>query len=118
MLEIWKARLTDSFKSGANSNFCKTPKKLKTKEKQKFVSIDNLKEEESTEKISTQYKEVIDNQNSQKCEFYFNEGFKEACTDNHLVIINGIHWTILKQSYGPEMNLIVKVIQSLWWSIV
>ena len=91
---------------------------MKPKEKQKFVSIDNLKKEESAEKISIHYKEVMDNQNSQEFEFYFNEGFTEACTDNHLVIINGIHWTILKQIYGSEMILIVAVIQSSWWSIV
>ena len=67
-LGIRKANLIEAFRSRAKSNIWKTLKKMTLKEKQKFVNIDNLETENIAECFAAQYKEVLDNQNSQKCE--------------------------------------------------
>ena len=69
--EIRKANFIEAFRSGAKSNFWKTLKKMMPKEKEKFVNIDNLEKENIAESSAAQYKEVLDNQNSQTCEILY-----------------------------------------------
>ena len=67
-LEIRKANLIESFRTGAKSSFRKTLNKMIPKEKQEFVNVDKQQEEEVSEAIYAQYKEVLNNQNSLRCE--------------------------------------------------
>ena len=105
-LEIRKANLIEAFRPGAKSNFWKTLKKMMPKEKQKFVNIDNLEKENIVESFAEQYKEVLDNQNSQRCEISIIERSSQTFAGNHLLFINGIQAAIAKLNAGLGHDLI------------
>ena len=56
--------------------------------------------------FAAQYKEVLDNQNSQRCELPILERSTETFAGNHLLFVNGIQAAIAKLNAGLVHDLI------------